>query len=279
VSKADIETIRSGVEAYNRGKVEDLIALADPEVELVPVRSLLEGGSYRGHAGVRRFFEEMEVDWAERRVEIEEIRELGDFVLVLGEFQAVSPASGNEISFPLAWLTELRGGKLVRMQAFTDREAAAVAANQPKRSPLEAGMLAMADMFNRHGPAVLDDPAYLQLASALIHPEFEASSAGAGSLILPGTYAGLDGYLRFVRSWNDVWSEISYEVERFEEVGERGAAAVRVRGHGRGSGVEADMVIGWEFEVRDELLYRWRIYQRADEAFAAAGIEEPARAD
>jgi ketosteroid isomerase-like protein len=117
------ELARQGVEAYNRGDLEALVERADPEITMVPVRALLEGGEYRGHEGIRRFLADMEEDWERREIVVDEIRELDDGVLVLGTFKAVG-RSGNEVSQPVAWHTRYRDGKLLRLVAYTDQETA-----------------------------------------------------------------------------------------------------------------------------------------------------------
>jgi len=119
VSAADVETVRKGVEAYNQGDVEGVLAMTATDVVLVPVRALLEGGSYEGHDGVRRFMADMDEDWAEREIEVDEIRDLDRGILVLGQFRAVG-RSGVEVRQPLAWRSELREGKLIRLQAYSD---------------------------------------------------------------------------------------------------------------------------------------------------------------
>jgi ketosteroid isomerase-like protein len=123
VPAQDLEAVRRGIDAYNRGDVEGMLETTDEDVVMVPMRSLLEGGEYRGHEGVRRFMADMEEDWSEREIEVEEIRELDDSYLVLGSFHATG-RSGTEVRFPLAWHSVMRDGKLWRMTAFSDREAA-----------------------------------------------------------------------------------------------------------------------------------------------------------
>jgi ketosteroid isomerase-like protein len=124
VSEADVESVKRGVEAYNRGDVEGVLEGADPEVIAVPVRSLLEGGEYSGHDGLRKFLADMEEDWESREVELTDVRDLGDRVLVLGNFHAVGKASGSEVRQPVAWVCEMRDAKLLRLNAFSDQEAA-----------------------------------------------------------------------------------------------------------------------------------------------------------
>jgi uncharacterized protein len=123
VAAEDQEAVRRGVDAYNRGDVEAMLETTAEDVVMVPVRSLLEGGEYRGHDGVRRFMADMEEDWVERAIEIDEIREVDDSWLVLGVFRAVGK-SGTEVRYPVAWHSVMRDGKLARMTAYSDQEAA-----------------------------------------------------------------------------------------------------------------------------------------------------------
>jgi ketosteroid isomerase-like protein len=120
---SEVEIARLVVEAYNAGDIERVLELADPEVTMVPVRSLLEGSEYRGHEGVRRFLADTEEDWASREIEVEEILQLDNGVLVLGSFVAVGH-SGTEVRYPLAWHSVYRNGKLLRMTAYSDQQAA-----------------------------------------------------------------------------------------------------------------------------------------------------------
>jgi uncharacterized protein len=124
MSAEDVETIRRGVEAYNAGDVDGMIALTHPEVRLTPVRKLLEGGEYIGHAGLRRFMADMDEDWSERGIDVAEVHDTGDRVLVLGDFHGTGRASCAEVRYPVAWLCEMQDGKLARMVAYTDQEQA-----------------------------------------------------------------------------------------------------------------------------------------------------------
>jgi ketosteroid isomerase-like protein len=124
MAAGDIESVRRGIEAYNRGDVEAMIAETDPEVTMVPVRALLEGGKYHGHDGLRKFVSDMDEDWSEREILVDEIRDVDGRMLVLGTFRAVGRASGSEVRQPVAWVSDLRDQKLWRMQAFSDQDAA-----------------------------------------------------------------------------------------------------------------------------------------------------------
>jgi uncharacterized protein len=124
MTSANVEIIRRGLDAYNRGDVDAMLETADPEIEFVPLRSLVVGGSYRGHDGIRQFFEDLEEEWENRSISREEFREHEDTVLLLGEFEAKGKASGVQMRSPVAWLFELRAGKVVRMHAYSSQEEA-----------------------------------------------------------------------------------------------------------------------------------------------------------
>jgi ketosteroid isomerase-like protein len=117
-------------QAINRGEFEELDGLIDPEIEWIPINATLEGGEYRGAEGVRRWVKETNHDWDFFEARPEEFRDLGgDRVLCLGTWGARGRGSGVELtSQPAAWLVDLRAGKAVRMQTFTDRDKALAAA-------------------------------------------------------------------------------------------------------------------------------------------------------
>jgi ketosteroid isomerase-like protein len=123
MSAEDLETIRRGIEAYNAGDVDGVVAMADPRVRFRPLRKLLEGGDYVGHDGMRRFMADMDEDWSKREIDVSELRELDDLVLVLGDFHGVGK-SGAEVRFPVAWLCEMSEGKLARMRAYSSQDEA-----------------------------------------------------------------------------------------------------------------------------------------------------------
>ncbi|HSD25226.1 MAG TPA: hypothetical protein VLB79_12970, partial [Solirubrobacterales bacterium] len=50
-----VELFRRGAEVFARGDEQAALEIADPEVELVALRSATEG-TFRGHDGIRAFF-------------------------------------------------------------------------------------------------------------------------------------------------------------------------------------------------------------------------------
>jgi ketosteroid isomerase-like protein len=120
----NVELARRGLEAFNRRDVPALMETCDPDVELFPLRALLEGTSYRGEDGLRKFFDDIAEEWTELKVDAQEFREVGDSVLTLGVLHARGRASGIEGVWPMAWVSDVRDGKVVRLRTYTDQQEA-----------------------------------------------------------------------------------------------------------------------------------------------------------
>ncbi len=69
-------------------------------------------------------FGEFEEAWAEHRTEPEEIRAVGADRVLLLSVEHFRGRDGMEISSPFAAVFTIRDDKIVRWQAFWDREAA-----------------------------------------------------------------------------------------------------------------------------------------------------------
>ena len=105
-----------------------MLATLRPDVELVPVRAVLEGFVYRGHEGLRRWLEDMREDWEEFRIDSREVRGLDERrILVVGSFHARGRSSGVTLDQPAAWVCEMDGGKVACIRFYADAEAAVAA--------------------------------------------------------------------------------------------------------------------------------------------------------
>ena len=124
-----LDLIRAGVEAFNRRDLEGMLQSLDPEVELEPLRAVLEGSVYRGHEGVREYLEDMKEDWEDFEIRIAELRELDDdHLLVDARMHARARTSGVEVDAAGAWLCEVHEGKITRIRFYKDTDAALEAA-------------------------------------------------------------------------------------------------------------------------------------------------------
>ena len=119
--------VRRGIEAWNRGDFDAFSELAHPDSVWVPaVAQLVEGEEavYRGLSGLRRFWEDWHGGVFDFRFREEDIRDLGDTVLVLSRVSATGRASGVDLDTPFGMVLTIQGGRLIRMVSYPDREEA-----------------------------------------------------------------------------------------------------------------------------------------------------------
>ena len=81
MSQENVELSKRVVDAWNRRDVEATVALSDPEVVWHPVlEESIEGETYRGHAGLRQYYEDLAEQGVESQGKLAEFRDLGDRV-------------------------------------------------------------------------------------------------------------------------------------------------------------------------------------------------------
>jgi ketosteroid isomerase-like protein len=129
VSQQDVEFVRRAMQAWNRTDIDELIPLSDPEVEFVSIFAGMEGRTYRGYDGLRRYFADMADAWSEFHRELEEVIDAGeDRVVVFFRLRGTARASGVPVDERVTTVFQLREGRLHRMVVYRDRDEALVAA-------------------------------------------------------------------------------------------------------------------------------------------------------
>ena len=113
------------VEAYypalNQRDVEAVLALFAGDAEYLPFNvSIVDGGSYRGHDGIRSFFDDAAQTWEYLRAEPQTYRAVGDRVVVIGRLRARGKQSGVDVDSAAAWVWTIRDGKASRMRVYLD---------------------------------------------------------------------------------------------------------------------------------------------------------------
>jgi ketosteroid isomerase-like protein len=136
MSEENVEVVKRVAEAWNRDDLDAFIDLLDPDVEWYPaIERSFEGGESavsrmvalwiggtevrRGHAGVRKGWESYSGERVESlEVRLDEIRDLGESVLALGEMKITGRTSQLELTSEVALLSTFRGGKIVSAHDF-----------------------------------------------------------------------------------------------------------------------------------------------------------------
>jgi ketosteroid isomerase-like protein len=133
MSQENVELAHRGLDALNRGGVDAVIDLCDPEVEWIAIPGFLpDAEDFHGHAGVRAWFEKVGEALGELHWEAEEITGDGDRLLVALKLRTTGRASGIEGEFRIFQAWTIRGGKLVRLESYLSREEALEATGLPE---------------------------------------------------------------------------------------------------------------------------------------------------
>jgi ketosteroid isomerase-like protein len=132
MSQENVEIARRGVEAWNADDLDAFLADLDPDIEWHPsIEPALEGGetTYRGHDGARKAWDDYRGGaWERLTMRIEEIRDLGDSVLVLAHIDLTARTTGLEFTEEIGSLMTFRGGKVITSQDFLSHAEALEAA-------------------------------------------------------------------------------------------------------------------------------------------------------
>jgi ketosteroid isomerase-like protein len=117
-----VDVAKRAVDAYNRRDVDGMFAeLATPDFELYPAPQYPRWGGYRGREGVERFIADTSESLDELQSVVEEFRDLGDRVLVLGRLRGRGQGSGAPVDQPYVGIYDFRGERVWRYRAHLDR--------------------------------------------------------------------------------------------------------------------------------------------------------------
>ena len=132
MSQENVGTVRRAYEAWEADDLDAFLAQLHPDVEWHPsIEPALEGNAtvYKGHQGAR-------LGWADYRGEafgrlaahVEEIRDLGESVLVLGRFSVSGRTTHIELDTELGELITFRDEKIATVHDYLSHREALEAA-------------------------------------------------------------------------------------------------------------------------------------------------------
>jgi uncharacterized protein len=131
VSRENLEIVQRGIEAFNDQGVEGIIPFIDPEFEATTPPDLAsEPDTYRGHDGIRRWFDSFFEVMDEIRWDAREFHEAGEKVVVEFTLRARGKTTGLSFGQDAVMVWTLRNGKAVRVDLYPTLDEALAAAQE-----------------------------------------------------------------------------------------------------------------------------------------------------
>jgi len=126
VTRSNVQIVRGLVEALNRVDIEAMVSdYYASDAEFIPaLQAAVEGTVYRGSDQIRAYYEEMNGVWDELRVELQDVRDLGNTVAATRRVRARGKSSGAELDAPWTFAFKLASGKVVWQRNFADHPGA-----------------------------------------------------------------------------------------------------------------------------------------------------------
>jgi hypothetical protein len=119
----NVTILRGGYEAFAKGDIPTVLGLFDPKIEWnEPEHTIYwPGGAHHGPQEiVNGVFARIPNDFDGFQIEIRRMVASGDTVLVEARCRGTAKATGKPLDAQVAHVWDLRGGKVVRLQQYTD---------------------------------------------------------------------------------------------------------------------------------------------------------------
>jgi len=127
----NVEIVKRGFKAFNENGIDGIVPFLDPEFEATTPPSLAsEPDTYRGHDGIRRWFDSFYEVMDEIRWDAHGFEAVGDRVIVEFTLRARGKTTGLDFGQDAVMLWELRDGKAIRLDLFQTVDEARAAAGE-----------------------------------------------------------------------------------------------------------------------------------------------------
>jgi ketosteroid isomerase-like protein len=132
VSQASTAALRRVIEAFNSGDLERILASIHPDFEaVVPPEFSAEPDTYRGHEGVRRYFETFAEAMEDVRFEPGRMWDAGDVVVVEMRVTAKGKQTGIPVEQRFEQTWRIRDGRALAVHIFPSLARALEVAGLP----------------------------------------------------------------------------------------------------------------------------------------------------
>jgi ketosteroid isomerase-like protein len=129
VSKSNVDLVQRLFDLFAEyAEIEPALEVMHQDVVIdIPPTMSAEPDTYRGHAGVRRYFQGFEGMLDEVRYEAVEITPVGDVVIAQARMSGRGASSGLDVGLDSFVVHEFADGKIVRMTPYPDLDSAQAA--------------------------------------------------------------------------------------------------------------------------------------------------------
>jgi ketosteroid isomerase-like protein len=135
MSQDKVEVVNRAMAAFSARDLSAYDELYTSESEwFPPISGNVEGTGYRGRAGWQSYYEMLTETWEEFRIAPEELRDLGERVMMIGRVYGRGRGSGVPVDSPVVSLIDFHDGRISRIRAFLDHGEALRAAGLAEES-------------------------------------------------------------------------------------------------------------------------------------------------
>jgi ketosteroid isomerase-like protein len=242
--RTNAETVQQALEAWGRRDSATIRELFDERAEFrSAIISGVEGGIYRGHDDIERYFADLDDSFENWHTENERCFELGGGkVLLLYRIVGEGKASGVPVDKPLGILFELSNGRVVRGDMYLDPEDA-----------LRTGF---EHSFSLFGTEDIDGAVSGMAADV----EWE-HQPGTGAPE-EGTYRGIDEVRNLLARLREAWHDFRVDVREVVERGDEFVVNAVIHARGRISDIALEGECEYVIEFRDSKAARIRFKTR-----------------
>ena len=131
MAQADLDRLRHGYAAFNRGDYDALLETLNPDFVLTDREEVPDPQTYRGLEAAVEAFVAVSSDFDEYFIEPVEMIDGGDWIVVVARQSGRGKSSGVPVEGEVAHLWRVQDGKAVGLHAFSTRDEALAAAAAP----------------------------------------------------------------------------------------------------------------------------------------------------
>ena len=118
---SNIDIVRAHYAASAKGNIEEMMAHVSPQVRWTEMAGFPCAGTWVGpQAVVDNVFAVLGRDWIGYRFELQSLIDGGEHIVGMGSYHGTYRATGKDMQARVAHIWQLRDGKVVAFEQFTD---------------------------------------------------------------------------------------------------------------------------------------------------------------